>query len=73
MTINVIPRWVSGAPETFEAGQFLVYESGGYELVGCRFKLSFDQKIVKHTTLIEPHELDWLKSMAAGRSLGVGK
>lgn len=71
--IPTVNKWVEGAPETFEEGQFLVYESGGYELVGCRFKLSFDQKIVKHTTLIEPHELDWLKSMAAGRSLGVVK
>jgi len=71
--INVIPRWTKGAPSEFKPGQFLVYESGGWELVGCRFSPSFDQKIVKHTTLIEGHELEWLQSMAVERSLGVLK
>lgn len=71
MTINVIPRWVDGPPAQFAPGQFVVYEDGECELVGCDYiPLS---PIEKHTTLIEPHELDWLKSMASGRSLGVAK
>lgn len=69
--IPVIVKWVEGPPEEFKPGQFVVYEDGECELVGCDYiPLS---PIAKHTTLIEPHELDWLKSMAAGRSLGVVK
>lgn len=69
--IPVIVRWAEGEPAEFKPGQFVVYEDGECELVGCDYiPLS---PIAKHTTLIEPHELDWLKSMAAGRSLGVAK
>lgn len=69
--IPVIVKWVQGPPAEFKPGQFVVHEDGECELVGCDYiPLS---PITKHTTLIEPHELDWLKSMAAGRSLGVGK
>lgn len=71
--INVIVKWQPGPPSTFKPGQFLLYESGEYALVGSNTALTSAQKIVKHTTLIEAHELDWLKSMAAGRSLGVAK
>lgn len=72
MTVPITPKWVGGPPAQFAPGQFLVYESGMWELVGSRGLVS-EGRIVKHTTLIEPHELDWLKSMAAGRSLGVVK
>lgn len=69
--IPVIVKWAAGAPEEFKPGQFVVYEDGECELVGCDYiQLS---PIAKHTTLIEPHELDWLKSMADERSLGVVK
>lgn len=69
--IPVILKWVEGAPSEFKPGQFVVYEDGECELAGCDYiPLS---PIAKHTTLIEPHELDWLKSMADGRSLGVVK
>lgn len=71
--IPVIVKWVEGPPEEFKPGQFVVYEDGRCDLVGWyTFPSSYDD-IAKHTTLIEPHELDWLKSMAAGRSLGVVK
>lgn len=70
--IPVIVKWVEGAPEVFQSGQLIVYDTGDCDLVGeCWTPAVF--KIVKHTTLIEQHELDWLKSMAAGRSLGVAK
>lgn len=70
--IPVIVKWVDGPPEVFQAGQFVMYEDGECQLIGWTdYPQSYD--IVKHTTLIEPHELDWLKSMAAGRSLGVVK
>lgn len=71
--INVVVKWQPGPPTTFKPGQFLLYESGEYALVGSNTAITSTQKILKHTTLIEPHELDWLKSMAAGRSLGVAK
>lgn len=71
--INVIPRWVAGPPAQFKAGQFIVYESGEYELIGSFTSLTKMQKILKHTTLIEGHELEWLQSMAVDRSLGVKK
>lgn len=71
--IAVEIKWKKGAPETFEAGQFLVYESGAYELIGSRTAMTTTQKIAKHTTLVEGHELEWLQSMAVGRSLGVLK
>lgn len=70
--INVVVKWQDGGPAHFKPGQFLLYESGEYALVGSNTALTSTQKILKHTTLIEPHELDWLKSMAAGRSLGGG-
>lgn len=69
MTVPVTPKWKDGPPDQFAPGQFLVYESGMYELVGSR-GLVAEGRIVKHTTLIEPHELDWLQSMAVKRCLG---
>lgn len=71
--INVIVKWQQGAPDSFKPGQFLLYESGDYALVGSNTSLTSTQKIAKHTTLIEAHELDWLQSMAVDRSLGVLK
>lgn len=71
--INVIVKWQPGPPETFKPGQFLLYESGEYALVGSNTAITSTQKIVKHTTLIEAHELEWLQSMAVERSLGVLK
>jgi hypothetical protein len=71
--INVIPRWTKGAPTAFITGQFLLYESGEYALVGSNTAITSTQKIAKHTTLIEAHELEWLQSMAVERSLGVLK
>lgn len=71
--VPTINRWVSGAPSTFKPGQFLLYESGEYALVGSNTALTSTQKIIKHTTLIEAHELEWLQSMAVERSLGVLK
>lgn len=69
--INVIVKWKQGAPSSFKPGQFLIYESGDWELVGSQTALTSTQKIAKHTTLIEAHELEWLQSMAVERSLGV--
>ncbi|MNL32369.1 hypothetical protein D3C87_1542140 [compost metagenome] len=71
--ISVVVKWINGSPETFQAGQFLVYESGAYELVGSRTAMTTTLKIVKHAVLIEGHELEWLQSMAVERSLGVLK
>lgn len=71
--INVIPRWTKGSPAQLKPGQFIVYESGECELIGSYTALTNTQKIVKHTTLIEAHELEWLQSMAVERSLGVRK
>lgn len=71
--INVITRWTKGAPSAFKPGQFLVYESGEYALVGSNTAITSTQKIVRHATLIEAHELEWLQSMAVQRSLGVKK
>lgn len=71
--INVIVKWQQGAPESFKPGQFLLYESGDYALVGSHTALTNTQKIIKYTTLIEAHELDWLQSMAVERSLGALK
>jgi len=71
--INVIPRWTMGSPTRLQAGQFIVYESGEYQLIGSHTALTSTQKILKHTTLIEAHELEWLQSMAVQRSLGVLK
>ena len=71
--INVVTKFIEGPPETFQAGQFLVYESGEYALVGSNTAITSTQKIAKHTTLIEGHELEWLQSMAVERSLGVRK
>jgi hypothetical protein len=71
--VPTINRWVSGPPKAFKPGQFLLYESGEYALVGSNTAITSTQKIVKHTTLIEAHELDWLQSMGVERSLGVLK
>lgn len=68
--INVIPRWTMGSPTRLQAGQFIVYESGEYQLIGSHTALTSTQKILKHTTLIEAHELEWLQSMATKRHLG---
>lgn len=71
--INCVTKFTDGPPTAFKPGQFIVYEDGDCELIGWDTTRSCSKEIVKHTTLIEPHELDWLKSMAAGRSLGVAK
>ena len=71
--INVVTKFTDGPPAKLCAGQFIVYESGEYQLIGSHTALTSTQKILKHTTLIEAHELDWLQSMAVDRSLGVLK
>nr|DAV53047.1 MAG TPA: hypothetical protein [Caudoviricetes sp.] len=71
--INCVPKFVAGPPPKLIPGQFLLYESGEYALVGSNTAITSTQKIVKHTTLIEAHELEWLQSMAVQRSLGVLK
>lgn len=71
--INCVPKFVAGAPAKLIPGQFIVYESGEYQLIGSHTALTSTQKILKHTTLIEGHELEWLQSMAVDRSLGVLK
>ncbi len=71
--INCVTKFIDGPPQTFKPGQFLLYESGEYALVGSNTALTSTQKILKHTTLIEGHELEWLQSMAVQRSLGVLK
>ncbi|MNJ35402.1 hypothetical protein D3C77_301370 [compost metagenome] len=71
--IGVIQKFKEGPPEVFEAGQFLVYENETTELVGLGVpvgvKAGYD--IVRHCTLIAPHELQWLDHMA--NRLGYGK
>jgi hypothetical protein len=69
--VPCIIKWQEGSPAQFKPGQFLVFESGEYALVGSNTAITSTQKIVKHTTLIEGHELEWLQSMAVERSLGV--
>ena len=71
--VPTINKWVSGPPARLQPGQFVVYESGEYQLIGSHTALTSTQKIVKHTTLIEAHELEWLQSMACERALGVRK
>ena len=71
--INCVPKFVAGPPPKLIPGQFLLYESGEYALVGSNTAITSTQKIVEHTTLIEAHELEWLQSMAVQRSLGVLK
>ena len=71
--INCVPKFVAGPPPKLIPGQFLLYESGEYALVGSNTAITSTQKIVKHTTLIEARELEWLQSMAVQRSLGVLK
>jgi len=71
--VPVVIKWQAGSPAQFKPGQFLVYESGEYALVGSNTAITSTQKIAKHTTLIEGHELEWLQSMAVERSLGVAK
>ena len=68
--INVVTKFVDGPPTRLQAGQFIVYESGEYQLIGSHTALTSTQKILKHTTLIEAHELEWLQSMATKRHLG---
>lgn len=71
--VPTVNKFIKGPPAIFKPGQFLLYESGDWELVGSQTALTSTQKIVKHTTLIEAHELEWLQSMAVERSLGVKK
>lgn len=71
--IPVILKWVEGAPSELKPGQFVVYEDGECQLIGWESYPESCLGIAKHTTLIEPHELDWLQSMAVGRSLVVLK
>lgn len=71
--INVIVKWQQGSPESFKPGQLIVYKDGSCELIGWDCSPSYSEEIVKYTTLIEAHELEWLQSMAAERSLGVLK
>lgn len=71
--VPVVIKWQAGSPARLIPGQFLLYESGEYALVGSNTAITSTQKIVKHTTLIEAHELEWLQSMGVERSLGVLK
>lgn len=71
--VPVVIKWQAGSPARLIPGQFIVYESGEYQLIGSHTALTSTQKIVKHTTLIEAHELEWLRLVAVQRSLGVLK
>lgn len=71
--VPVVIKWQAGSPAKLIPGQFIVYESGEYQLIGSNTAITSTQKILKHTTLIEAHELKWLQSMAVERSLGVKK
>ena len=71
--VPVIIKWQPGSPTRLIPGQFIVYESGEYQLIGSHTALTSTQKIVKHTTLIDAHELEWLQSMATKRHLGDSK
>lgn len=68
--IAVITKYIQGAPETFEAGQFLVYEDGTTKLVGDREPIATSLQIEKYAVLIEPHELSWLTEMAKETAAG---
>ena len=68
--IAVITKYIQGAPETFEAGQFLVYEDGTTQLVGDREPIATSLQIEKYAVLIEPHELLWLTDMAKEAAAG---
>lgn len=68
--VPVVIKWQAGSPARLIPGQFIVYESGEYQLIGSHTALTSTQKILKHTTLIEAHELEWLRSMATKRHLG---
>jgi len=71
--VPCVVKWKEGSPARLMAGQFVVYESGEYQLIGSHTALTSTQKILKHTTLIEAHELEWLQSMATKRHLGDSK
>ena len=71
--VPTINKWKDGPPSRLQAGQFIVYESGEYQLIGSHTALTSTQKILKHATLIEAHELEWLQSMATKRHLGGSK
>jgi hypothetical protein len=71
--VPTINKFIDGPPAKLIPGQFIVYESGEYQLIGSHTALTSTQKILKHTTLIEAHEFEWLQSMAVQRSLGVLK
>lgn len=71
--VPVVIKWQAGSPVRLIPGQFIVYESGEYQLIGSHTALTSTQKIIKHTTLIEGHELEWLQSMATKRHLGDSK
>lgn len=71
--VPVVIKWQAGSPARLIPGQFIVYESGEYQLIGSHTALTSTQKILKHTTLIEAHELEWLRLVAVQRSLGVLK
>lgn len=71
--VPVVIKWQAGPPASLIPGQFIVYESGEYQLIGSHTALTSTQKILKHTTLIEAHELEWLQSMACKRHLGDSK
>ena len=68
--IAVITKYIQGAPENFEAGQFLVYEDGTTQLVGDRAPIATSLQIEKYAVLIEQHELSWLTEMAKETAAG---
>ena len=68
--IAVITKYIQGAPETFEAGQFLVYKDGTTQLVGGREPIATSLQIEKYAVLIEPHELSWLPEMSKEAAAG---
>lgn len=71
--VPCVVKWKEGSPGEFKLGQFIVYKDGDCELIGWECSPSCSQEIVKHTTLIEAHELEWLQSMATKRHLGDSK
>lgn len=70
MTIPHVIEWVDGAPDHLVPGMFLLFDDGEYLLAGYSDAGCVYIGVIKHATLIKPHELEWAASMGMKRELG---
>jgi hypothetical protein len=71
-------KWIDGAPEKIEPGMLVLVRDGEFEgvwIAGSEIDFGLDEHwfagcCIAWAWLIQPHEIEWLESMAKAHKVG---